>query len=63
MQRKREKKLNLHMRKKDAIYSLREDEFYRWKEELMAKKRKKAKKKNKKCFVPASSQTFGKSRF
>ena len=48
MQRKRGKKLNLHMRKKDVIYSLREDEFYRWKEELMAKKRKKVKKKNKK---------------
>jgi len=48
MQRKRGKKLNPRMPKKDAIYSLREDEFYQWKEELMATKKKKAKKKNKK---------------
>ena len=47
MQRKLGKKLNLRMRKKDAIYSLREDEFYRWKEELMAKKKKKKAKKKK----------------
>ena len=47
MQRRKRKRSNIPTLKKDAIYSLREDEFDRWKEELMAKKKKKKAKKKK----------------